>query len=622
MSKRRGGGSVSAVQYSPEFEAQYGELCAQVPAEDFAEIFGQSIDERDIYSPILVSIRMAGNDSSAKGVYALPVSHTDPQWYSELTAAVGQMLSLNPKKNKIDVRRYDGSPIEKLTPTQLGLMGETDVYVNDKRYRAPLDAAMIQAAPRMSLNKVQALTDWVDANAADLSAFASNTLKDVPQIALQEKLQDGGEFETKLCAHLEKNVKGPRQESWKELVATYGMDRIAQAADPHQTAELVAKELTNALAQTIKASNDEVTGFYEANKAATVAANAKTTNTKGAMNDKKPAANLRQIWNAPIVNVNENWTDARAMFAELATDAFRCQHLADRIVATVYRQPTVKKVTSKIGAAVGGKRKVGGPNPLAVNLPHHYADSVEPRYYGDYDEAMDTFHGLTGRHLLPSIESVMEKTPLRPISKANSGHVLPSQKETATPRRLVPGLGTGIGAGGNNTQVTLFSPFPPPAKNAEVSLPYDDVDMYEDIACGTCGGNGDGSKEPAAADEEGIFDEADSTSMEKPMPPLLPMDAKLTSPGPSENTSSLASRLPPMLPLDTAAASAPVVGSRLPPMLPLVDTAAGAATPTKTAASKVVANNLQRQSSMPSLVALEAEAEAEDPYPLYAHFQK
>jgi hypothetical protein len=396
--------------FSSKFEEFHKLLASNIPIEVFAELasnFPEFADERDVYDPVVVSVKLSGGLGSATGAMDIAVPTSDPDWYKVLCDALSKTLSLSPSKAaKMQVCTVTGQCVEGFSHTQLEHAGRLDVKVDDCLVRAP---KMPNPPAELSINKLRDISDWTSGLCDELCGVVANKLSGSSLNDLDTMLARNGPVHEAIQAEVEAHAA--EQYSWPEFVRVYSMDAVP-ANDASQVSKNVSNVLLKSLRVGMSANEGKIRHHIRIQK----------TKETGHPDD-APLFSQPEDLEAPKGDL---YRHDREMYYELAEEAFRAPAVIPQVTEIIFRRRRDPNKGKDKPASIShhyyyGNRHHHSHHPYHRYMRHNFyprwgiypsfylyekADDPEKeKYAGDPKETLKKFHIYAGRHPPPMPDS-------------------------------------------------------------------------------------------------------------------------------------------------------------------------------------------------------------------------
>lgn len=429
---------MSAELYRPAVVRAWKASNSRHSLSQWVEIVGRRLEqfqnEDDIYAPIPLNVKIAGDIHATDGNVVLFVAPTDKQWYPKLVDALERMTG----RKDIDVRDYLGDCIRDMTPLQLSNAGELDV-VKGRSPNGDLSkggqlvrlGAVVAPPLDMSPDKDQRLAEWWTSIRDDIAKNVAAILKDETFKGVSGAVQKNGKVQKFLADYLRSHTPDPT-EAWSDFTRTYATDNVAKSIDPEENLEFVSQGLLHVIRTCLSQNKVLVKDFY---------------NTVG-MQDGEG------LWSTDERENKSRYDDAFTMYRDFIEDALYLPIVGKHMVDTMLHGWTRVSPLTKL--AQDRKRKVQQRpkmtslfHPLATyynqvhypkhqQLPGHVMErfttnssvASAKEFKGDAVESMRIYHMLCGRcptmpvksnlsmaSRMPELEPISSQVPeLVPIS--------------------------------------------------------------------------------------------------------------------------------------------------------------------------------------------------------------
>lgn len=234
--------------YKPAFVHAYKSSKSSLPINVWATAIGRRLpqfrNETDIYSPVPLHVKIAGDLNDSTGIVRLSVMPTDTHWYKKLTDALSEMTG----RHNVDVVSYLGKPIRDMNPEQLMAVGECDVI--DKHSGAPVRLASIVPPPlHLSTNKQADLKEWWNNQRSALAKTIATQLKDMTMAEIAQATLANGPIQQTIETYLKRHT--PHNLEWNKFLEAYGNSGATDA-------QAMSNKLLDAVRQSLVANETQI----------------------------------------------------------------------------------------------------------------------------------------------------------------------------------------------------------------------------------------------------------------------------------------------------------------------------------------------------------------------------
>ncbi len=378
----------------------------------WVEIVGRRLEqfqnEDDIYAPIPLNVKIAGDIHATDGNVVLFVAPTDKQWYPKLVDALERMTG----RKDIEVRDYLGDCIRDMTPLQLSNAGELDV-VKGRTHQLVRLGAVVAPPLDMSPDKDQRLAQWWTSIRDDIAKNVAAILKDETFKGVSGAVQKNGKVQKFLADYLRSHT--PDAMSWDKFTRTYATDNVAKSIDPEENLEFVSQGLLHVIRTCLSQNETPVKDYY---------------NTVG-MQDGEG------LWKTDKRAGKSRYDDAFTMYRDFIEDALYLpivgKHMVDTMLHGWTRVSPLTKLAQDRKRKVQQRPKMTSPfHPLATyynqvhypkhqQLPGHVMErfttnssvASAKEFKGDAVESMRIYHMLCGRcPTMPRVSNLPDLVPM------------------------------------------------------------------------------------------------------------------------------------------------------------------------------------------------------------------
>merc|ERR1712093_188177 len=234
--------------YKPAFIHAYKSSKSSLPINVWARAVGRRLpqfrNETDIYSPVPLHVKIAGNLNDSNGTVRLSVMPTDSKWYEKLTDALAEMTG----KRNVEVVSYLGKNIQDMSPEQLMAVGECDLV--DKTSGTLVRLASIVPPPlHMSTNKQADLKQWWNNQRSPLAKTIATQLKGMSMAEIAQATLASGPIQQTIEAYLKRNT--PHNLEWDKFLSAYGNSGTTDA-------QSISAKLLDAVRQSLVANEKQI----------------------------------------------------------------------------------------------------------------------------------------------------------------------------------------------------------------------------------------------------------------------------------------------------------------------------------------------------------------------------
>jgi len=331
--------------YKPSVLFAYKQYRSDLPIDTWVEIIGKKLPNfqtnDDIYAPVPITLKLAGNISTPNGSIKLAISATDPNWYNDLINVVSGMVN----NRKIDIVNMLGESIENLSTRDLFRVGECDVVDKTTKKVIRLDK-IVEPPVKMSNNKIAALKKWWEDNADNLSKKVAMQFKNLNMAEIDKACIVDGPIQKTIESYISSNTLN--NTSWKQFLENYGNNRT--------TIQDISKKVLDAVRQSLRANEQEVINFH-----ASLGVGASVWSTKS--------------------GIKSDYTDSFQLYLNLVEDA-------------VYH-PAVQQEVIK-GIMYGTRQKESIVDPISNNIEQSDFHPLQSYYQNHHYQV----HGKLPGHLI------------------------------------------------------------------------------------------------------------------------------------------------------------------------------------------------------------------------------
>lgn len=413
--------------YTPQFRLLHKRLGRKIPIHIFANSIGKQLckDERDIYNPVTVYLKVAGDIPTLGGLIKLHVPIHESDWYNDLCLGVAKMMRIPESAFKnIDIRTMVGIPIKTFNRRQLERAGELDIYFKNKLKRL---AELPEPPKELSTKKPKIIRDWFENLKSQICDVVSKELEHKSLVELDQALGLNGPVNDKIKQIImDKTPQITGGLTWDKFSKTYKMDHSSNDEDSSKVMEEVSKVILAGIRNGMRASEEEVKSFY-------------------AMKEKEKFKN-NNIIEKPLFNIvtssklaKRTGKDGRNMYYDIVFDSLNSPVVTPNIVKTIYQRPINDHLSRKYRKYHkhhrGQHYHHHGPGyhrhrhpyrgflhnlfyPLYGYYPAHYLsnhnkkDDVEKPYVGNAI-VTNNFHNIySGNHPIPVFKKFKPSPPV------------------------------------------------------------------------------------------------------------------------------------------------------------------------------------------------------------------
>jgi len=383
--------------YKPLLIYKYEHSGTQLPIDLWVRVVGKKLpefqDDNDIYCPIPIQIKMAGNLNDPTGSVRLSISPTSPKWYEELVNVVSDMV----KEKNVQIVNYLGQSIKDLKPQQLVNVGECDI-INPKGKLVRIEK-VVSPPLSMSSNKIGELRNWWKTN--KLSDKIALQLKGLNMHEIAVATKFGGGVQKTIKNYLESNTLHNLE--WDQFLSTYGNGRTSL--------DHLSNKLLDAVRQSLIA-NEEIIKTHNAIQS--VDGNA--------------------LWKkTPSNSVASHYKDDYTLYRDIVEDAVFHPRVSQQLIQGILYGTTTNQEQKKPVKAV--EKNTFHPirsyyhdihYKIYGKLPGHFIETLNKKvegnnYPGNAETAMDMFHLFSGRSLVGNFfnkKKKKKKSPSRSRSRS------------------------------------------------------------------------------------------------------------------------------------------------------------------------------------------------------------
>ena len=359
--------------YTPKLIHAYKQSRSSLPIGTWVRVVGRRLpqfrNEKDMYRPIPLQVKLAGSLNDSDGSVLLSVNATDEDWYPNLQDALEEMTG----KSDLTVVNYLGEPIKDMTVTQLMHTGECDLV--DRRGETVRLPSIVAPPLRLSTNKQAALKNWWTTIRSPLARTVAETLKDMSMSEIAKATASDGIVRSNIQEFLKHSALNDM--SWGEFVDTYGSG--------------------NTPVESIGAK------LLESVKAALVA-------NKNLIRTHHASVGAEMLWEEDAPSTRSRFKDAYTMYRDIAEDAMYHPLVGQNVIreivyGTAERKPSAKPVARRITSTFHPMSAYYQQHHYNVHgqLPGHRIEALNvgrnlnEAYIGDATKAVDMFNLFSGR---------------------------------------------------------------------------------------------------------------------------------------------------------------------------------------------------------------------------------
>lgn len=315
--------------YTPQFRLLHKRLGRKIPIHIFAKSIGKQLckDERDIYNPVTVYLKVAGDISSLGGLIKLHVPIHEQNWYDDLCLGVAKMMRIPESAFKnIDIRTMVGTPIKTFNRRQLERAGELDVYFKNKLKRVE---TLPEPPKELSTKKPKIIRDWFENLKSKICDAVSKELEHKSLVELDQALGLNGPVNDKIKEIImDKTPQISGGLNWDKFSKTYKMDHSSKDEDSSKVLDEVSKVILAGIRNGMRASEEEIKAFYAMKE-------------KEKFKDKKNNTIEKPLFNIVTSSklAKRTGKDGRNMYYDIVFDSLNSPIITPNIVKTIYQRP-------------------------------------------------------------------------------------------------------------------------------------------------------------------------------------------------------------------------------------------------------------------------------------------
>lgn len=337
-------------------------------------------NDADIFMPIRMKIKLAGNLNTSNGNVSVSVSPFDANWYPTLVSALEEMTG----KRDIKVVDYLGAPVETMSTSQLINVGECDVV--DCATNKPIRLESIVPPPdHLSTNKVAQLKDWWTKNQGELAANVANSLRGKSMAEISQSAKVDGSIQSTIETFLQANTLNGMD--WSDFVRTYGKGDVTVAD--------LASKLLDKIRAGLVANETQIRNFHATEHLGSEAA----------------------LWkrNTGVTKYKDDFT----LYRDIVEDAVCHPMAAQQVVQSIMcgrrmggggaKKKQMRQKQRNYGGGGDGSHPISSyyklhHYPVHGNLPSHVMErnfgKIDSAYPGDHQRAIDMFNLFSGRSVI------------------------------------------------------------------------------------------------------------------------------------------------------------------------------------------------------------------------------
>ena len=429
--------------YTPHIRAVYKKLGSKLPLPIWVKSIGSKLpyfqNDSDIYNPITLHVKIAGDINTSDGTVALQIAPTDKQWYSKLQGAIKEMTGAN----NVDIVDYLGDCIKSFSYSQLYSAGELDV-VNSRNQSVVRIKSTVAPPEHMATNKIETIHTLVKDIRDSITDTVASGLKGHTMAEIgQLTLQDGP---------IQKSIERTLMErkDWETFMNTYAMDDVARNNTVQQKTSAMAKSILFQVREGLKANEPQIRTFY--------------AHQAGKKTGEAP------LWSQhpATIAADATYKDEYSMYRDIAEDAMYNPLLARKLVYIIHRGSD-RQIKSSMKPKRRVQKKTGDDDQHIMDkfyhqyyykkhgkFPGHVIEkfnkkaTIGTEYPGNEQEAVNMFLMFSGKHtpvqnkhtLVPiSIESEMPELVPIPGVEQKKHTLVPISIESEMPELVpIPGV--------------------------------------------------------------------------------------------------------------------------------------------------------------------------------------
>lgn len=248
----------------------------------------QFSNPEDIYAPVNLTVKIAGDIDDANGNVRIAVAPTDKEWYPKLIQGLEEMTG----ERHLTVQDYLGNPIEKMNARQLSFAGELDVV--DKSTGKPVRLPEIVPPPlSMATDKNIRLKKWWNGLQDSLAKDVASRLQGKNMAEIAQATLEGGLIQKSVSNFLRDNTPGGLE--WDTFIKTYGADNVAKNMDPEETMNFISKGILYNIREGLMANENMVRNYHATSGVGSEASLWKSTKNREATRYQKDFDMYRDI---------------------------------------------------------------------------------------------------------------------------------------------------------------------------------------------------------------------------------------------------------------------------------------------------------------------------------------
>ena len=260
--------------YKPAVLFSYKQSKSKLPIDTWMEIVGKKLPtfqtNDDIYAPIPITLKIAGNVNTPDGSVKLSVSATDKNWYDDLVQVVSGMVN----KNSVEIVNMLGMPIKDMSTKELFNVGECDV-IDLKTKNVVRLPKIVEPPVKMSTNKIATLKKWWLDNAENLSKKVAMQFKNLNMAEIDKACVANGPVQKEIESYISQNTIGDM--SWGSFLENFSNNRT--------NLQDISKKVLDAIRTALRANEETIKNFHAFTGVASSVWSKNTTEAKSPYRD-------------------------------------------------------------------------------------------------------------------------------------------------------------------------------------------------------------------------------------------------------------------------------------------------------------------------------------------------